>query len=51
MALSFGTNDYIEGGVITAVIFLNVVVGFWQDYRAEQVSYSFLGASACRAAI
>lgn len=38
MALSFGTNDFIEGGVITAVIFLNVVVGFFQDYRAEQVS-------------
>ncbi|KAK4502007.1 hypothetical protein PRZ48_007818 [Zasmidium cellare] len=36
MALSYGTQDYIEGGVITAVICLNVVVGFFQDYRAEQ---------------
>lgn len=36
MALSYGTQDYIEGGVITAVICLNVIVGFFQDYRAEQ---------------
>lgn len=28
MALSFGIHDYIEGGVITAVILLNIVVGF-----------------------
>lgn len=27
MALSFGIADYIEGGVITAVILLNIVVG------------------------
>jgi Na+-exporting ATPase len=27
MGLSFGINDYIEGGVITAVILLNIVVG------------------------
>jgi hypothetical protein len=27
MALSFGIDDYIEGGVITAVIVLNIVVG------------------------
>ncbi|PVH97339.1 potassium/sodium eff [Periconia macrospinosa] len=36
MGLSFGINDYIEGGVITAVILLNIVVGFWQDYKAEK---------------
>lgn len=28
MALSFGINDYIEGGVITAVILLNIIVGY-----------------------
>lgn len=27
MALSFGIDDYIEGGVITAVILLNIIVG------------------------
>lgn len=28
MAISFGIDDYIEGGVITAVILLNIVVGY-----------------------
>lgn len=27
MAVSFGIDDYIEGGVIAAVILLNIVVG------------------------
>ena len=27
MALSFGIDDYIEGGVIAAVILLNIIVG------------------------
>lgn len=34
MALSYGTKDFIEGGVITAVIVLNVTIGFWQEYGA-----------------
>jgi Na+-exporting ATPase len=34
MALAYGTGDYIEGGVITAVIVLNVVIGFWQEHNA-----------------
>jgi P-type Na+/K+ transporter len=34
MALSYGVNDWIEGGVITAVIILNVTIGFFQEYRA-----------------
>lgn len=36
MALSFGIEDYIEGGVLACVIFLNVTIGFWQEYRAEK---------------
>lgn len=28
MALSFGIDDYIEGSVITAVILLNIIVGY-----------------------
>ncbi|WBW71301.1 P-type ATPase, potassium exporting Cta3 [Schizosaccharomyces osmophilus] len=35
-ALSFGTTDWIEGGVISAIIVLNVVVGFVQEYKAEK---------------
>ncbi|KAJ5510610.1 ATPase P-type K/Mg/Cd/Cu/Zn/Na/Ca/Na/H-transporter [Penicillium expansum] len=50
MALSFGIDDYIEGGVITAVIVLNIVVGFVQDYRAEQTILSLhrLSAPICK---
>ena len=36
MALSYGVTDYIEGGVITAVIVLNVTIGFFQEFRAEK---------------
>lgn len=36
MGLSFGIKDYIEGGVLACVIFLNVTIGFWQEYRAEK---------------
>lgn len=36
MGLSFGIKDYIEGGVLVAVIILNVSIGFWQEYRAER---------------
>ncbi|KAJ5154321.1 ATPase P-type K/Mg/Cd/Cu/Zn/Na/Ca/Na/H-transporter [Penicillium coprophilum] len=51
MALSFGIDDYIEGGVITAVIVLNIVVGFIQDYRAEKTIMSLhrLSAPICKA--
>ncbi|KAI1373135.1 potassium/sodium eff [Hypoxylon crocopeplum] len=46
MALSFAINDFIEGGVIAAVISLNIVVGFVQDYRAEQTIQSLYALSA-----
>lgn len=36
MALSYGVTDYIEGGVISAVIVLNVTIGFYQEYQAEK---------------
>ncbi|OAG04369.1 sodium transport ATPase 5 [Paraphaeosphaeria sporulosa] len=46
MALSFGIDDYIEGGVITAVILLNIVVGFVQDYKAEKTIESLKSLTA-----
>ncbi|KAJ5624445.1 ATPase P-type K/Mg/Cd/Cu/Zn/Na/Ca/Na/H-transporter [Penicillium lagena] len=51
MGLSYGIHDYIEGGVITAVIVLNIVVGFVQDYRAEKdiLSLHCLSAPICKA--
>ncbi|KAF5855770.1 hypothetical protein ETB97_008450 [Aspergillus alliaceus] len=50
MAISFAIDDYIEGGVITAVILLNIVVGFAQDYRAEKTIMSLhrLSAPVCK---
>ncbi|CAJ2504673.1 Uu.00g120670.m01.CDS01 [Anthostomella pinea] len=46
MALSFAIKDFIEGGVIAAVILLNIVVGLIQDYRAEQAIQSLYALSA-----
>ncbi|KAK9256362.1 hypothetical protein V1507DRAFT_273335 [Lipomyces tetrasporus] len=46
MSLSYGTQDWIEGGVITAVILLNIVIGFVQDYKAEKTMQSLLSLSA-----
>ncbi|EGX49017.1 hypothetical protein AOL_s00079g238 [Orbilia oligospora ATCC 24927] len=37
MAASFGIRAWIEGGVVSAVIFLNIVIGFFQEYRAESI--------------
>ncbi|KAH8603167.1 hypothetical protein B0O99DRAFT_605317 [Bisporella sp. PMI_857] len=36
MALSFGVSDYVEGGVLVAVIVLNVSIGFYQELKAEK---------------
>ncbi|KAH8896223.1 potassium/sodium efflux P-type ATPase [Thozetella sp. PMI_491] len=46
MALSFAIGDFIEGGVIAAVICLNIAVGLVQDYRAEQTIQSLYALSA-----
>lgn len=36
MAVSFGIQSYIEGGVIAAVICLNISIGFWNEFKAEK---------------
>ncbi|KAK3997764.1 putative type IID cation-transporting ATPase [Cladorrhinum sp. PSN332] len=46
MVLSFAIDDMIEGGVIAAVILLNIVVGFIQDFRAEQTIQALYALSA-----
>lgn len=46
MAVSFGIGSYIEGGVVTAVIVLNIVVGFWQEFNAEKTMDSLRSLSS-----
>ncbi|KAK1244386.1 hypothetical protein MKX07_003185 [Trichoderma sp. CBMAI-0711] len=45
MALSFAIHDFVEGGVVLAVILLNIIVGLIQDYRAEQTIQSLYALS------
>jgi magnesium-transporting ATPase (P-type) len=51
MALSFGVNDYIEGGVLAAVIFLNVSIGFFQEFKAEKKMDSLRALSSPSASV
>lgn len=46
MAVSFGIKSWIEGGVIGAVIGLNIVVGVYQDYAAEKTMDSLRSLSS-----
>ncbi|WYZ45729.1 hypothetical protein EsH8_VIII_001045 [Colletotrichum jinshuiense] len=46
MAVSFGIKSWIEGGVITFVVLLNVVVGFFQEYSAEKTMDSLRSLSS-----
>ncbi|KAB2580820.1 putative potassium sodium efflux p-type atpase protein [Lasiodiplodia theobromae] len=51
MALSYGVSDYVEGGVITAVIVLNVLIGFYQEYQAEKKMDSLRALSSPTATV
>lgn len=46
MAVSFGIKSWIEGGVVAAVILLNIVVGFFQEYSAEKTMDSLRSLSS-----
>lgn len=46
MAVSFGIKSWIEGGVVAAVILLNVVVGFFQEYSAQKTMDSLRSLSS-----
>jgi len=46
MGVSFGIRSWIEGGVVTFVILLNVVVGFFQEYSAEKTMDSLRSLSS-----
>ncbi len=51
MSLSFGVGDYIEGGVLVAVIVLNVTIGFFQEFKAEKKMDSLRALSSPSAAV
>ncbi|KAK3081170.1 hypothetical protein LTS18_009509 [Coniosporium uncinatum] len=46
MAVSFGIQSWIEGGVISAVIILNITVGFVQEFKAEKTMDSLRSLSS-----
>ncbi|KAL0063915.1 P-type ATPase [Marasmius tenuissimus] len=46
MAVSFGIQSWIEGGVVAAIILLNIVVGFWQEFNAEKTMDSLRSLSS-----
>ena len=46
MAASFGIRSWIEGGVISAVIALNIVVGFLQEFKAAKTMDSLRSLSS-----
>ncbi|OQV03571.1 hypothetical protein CLAIMM_08597 isoform 1 [Cladophialophora immunda] len=51
MAVSFGIQSWIEGGVVTAVIVLNIVVGFLQEFQAEKTMDSLRSLSSPTATV
>ncbi|KAH7135808.1 potassium/sodium efflux P-type ATPase [Dendryphion nanum] len=51
LALSYGVSDYIEGGVITAVVVGNVLIGFYQEFQAEKKMDSLRALSSPTAAV
>ncbi|QUC22524.1 uncharacterized protein UV8b_06765 [Ustilaginoidea virens] len=46
MAASFGIKSWIEGAVITAVIILNIIVGFLQEFKAAKTMDSLRSLSS-----
>jgi P-type E1-E2 ATPase len=51
MAVSLGIRSWIEGGVVAAVVVLNIVVGFFQEYSAEKTMDSLRSLSSPTASV
>lgn len=51
MGLSFGVQDWVEGGVILAVILTNIIVGFTQEWKAERQMASLRDLSSPTATV
>lgn len=46
MVVSFAIKSWIEGGVVAAVIGLNIVIGFMQEFKAEKTMDSLKSLSS-----
>jgi P-type Na+/K+ transporter len=46
MVVSFAIESWIEGGVVAAVVILNIVVGFLQEFQAEKTMDSLRSLSS-----
>ena len=46
LAVSFAIQSWIEGGVIAGVFILNIVVGFFQEFKAEKTMDSLRSLSS-----
>ncbi|QPG77084.1 hypothetical protein FOA43_004483 [Brettanomyces nanus] len=46
MIISFAIQDWITGGVIAFIIGLNVIIGGWQEYKAEKTMGSLKSLSS-----
>lgn len=51
MAVSFGVLDFIAGGVIAALIILNISVGTWTEWEAEKIVASLESVGAPNAVV
>jgi Na+-exporting ATPase len=51
LAVSFAIRSWIEGGVILAVVILNIVVGFIQEHAAEKTMDSLRSLSSPTASV
>lgn|SRR5690606_665192 len=51
MVVSFAIKSWIEAGVVTAVVIVNIVVGFFQEYSAEKTMDSLRSLSSPTASV
>jgi len=51
MVVSYAIKSWAEGGVVTAVVVINVVVGFFQEYSAEKTMDSLRSLSSPTASV
>ena len=51
MAVTFAIKSWVEAGVVTAVVIINIIVGFFQEYSAEKTMDSLRSLSSPTATV